>query len=89
MTKMELNGKLATYKLLEAQLKEVEAQKKALREEIIKQFNQKTTLTTSEFVATLNESVRNIIDSTKIKEDGLFDKYKKESKVLTLSITKK
>lgn len=89
MTKTELNAKFAAYKMVELQLKEIEAQKKALREEIVKEFKTKTALTTSEFVATLTESIRNIVDTSKIKEDGLFDKYKKESKVLTLSITKK
>lgn len=89
MTKTELNAKFAAYKMVELQLKEIEAQKKALREEIVKEFKKNTTLSTKEFVATLTESTRSIIDSSKIKEDGLFDKYKKESKVLTLSITKK
>ena len=89
MTKTELNAKLAAYKMVELQLKKIEAQKKSLREEIMKEFKTKTALTTSEFVATLTESIRSIIDSAKIKEDGFFDKYKKESKVLTLSITKK
>mgnify|MGYP003314930596 CR=1 FL=1 len=64
-------------------------QKKALREEIIKEFKKNTTLSTKEFVATLTESTRSVIDSSKIKEDGLFDKYKKETKALPLSITKK
>ena len=89
MTKTELNAKFAAYKMIELQLKEIEAQKKALREEIVKEFKTKTALTTSEFVATLTESIRNVVDTSKIKKDGLFDKYKKENKVLTLSITKK
>ena len=89
MTKTELNAKFAAYKMVELQLKEIEAQKKALREEIVKEFKKNTTLSTKEFVSTLTESTRSVIDTSKIKEDGLFDKYKKESKVLTLSVTKK
>ena len=89
MTKTELNAKFAAYKMVEFQLKKIEAQKKALREEIVREFKTNTTLSTKEFVATLTESTRSIIDTSKIKEDGLFDKYKKENKVLTLSVTKK
>lgn len=89
MVKMELNKKLAQYKVIEAQLKALESQKKDLREAIVKEFNTKTTLSTKDFVATYTKSIRNILDTQAIKADGLYDKYKKENEVFTLSITKK
>ena len=89
MVKVELNNKLAQYKVIEAALKKLESEKKALREEIVKEFNKKTTLSTKDFVATYTKSIRNILDTSAIKADGLFDKYKKESEVFTLSVTKK
>ena len=89
MTKVELNNALIQYKMLEIELKKFEAEKKSLREKIVVEFNKNTVLNTKDFVATYTKSIRNTLDQAKIKADGLFDKYKKETEVYTLSVTRK
>lgn len=89
MTKVKFNETLLAYTAIEAQLKALEAKKKELREAIIKEMDGRTAVSTDRFVATYVESVRNIIDSAKVKADGLFEKYRKESVAHTLSVVEK
>lgn len=89
MTKAKLNETLMAYTAVESQLKALEAKKKELREAIVREMDGRTAVSTDRFVVTFTESIRNIIDSARIKADGLFEKYKKESVAHTLSVVEK
>lgn len=81
---------------LDEQVKDLEAQANAIKEQILMRISQasggedseRTTATCGQWKITYNTQTRKVVDSSALKKAGIYDEYAKESSCKVLKITK-
>ena len=81
MTNANIHEKAMQYKLLKAQQKDIEAMLETLKKDMIAEMDTRKVekLDVDGFSIRYNVYSKQSVDTAKLKEDGLFDKYTKET----------